>query len=371
MTEPGGQLIGRSAAVRLLEERIDCAARSDAKVLISGESGVGKEIAARLIHQRSARRLAALVAINCAGLPDSLLESELFGHMRGSFTGAHRDRAGLLEMAHGGTLFLDEVAEMSLRMQALVLRFLETGELQRVGSQFASHRVNARVITATNRNITERVMAREFREDLYYRLNVLRLRVPPLRERREDVPLLLGHFLQEYSQRHRLPMPVLSAEAVTRLEAYRWPGNIRELKNVVERLVVHSTGGTIGPGDLPLEIVSELHDPSSVQNAEPGAPTPAEAAFERMVGNRESFWSAVYSPFMARELTREDVRSAVERGLERTSGSYRDLVDLFNMGEADYKRFLHFLRKHDCRLASSRDPSRPPTTAAEGQSAPA
>src|SRR5437660_4263519 len=184
------KLVGASPALSEIEQEIDCAARSDAKVLITGESGVGKDIVARLIHQRS-RRTGSFVTINCAGVPDSLLESELFGHVRGSFTGAYRDKPGLVSMADQGSLFLDELGEMSLRMQALLLRFVETGEIQRVGSERIDGRVDVRIIAATNRNLQERIESKDFREDLYYRLNVIRLEIPPLRARGEDVMLLL------------------------------------------------------------------------------------------------------------------------------------------------------------------------------------
>ncbi|MGH9408582.1 MAG: sigma 54-interacting transcriptional regulator, partial [Vicinamibacterales bacterium] len=181
-------LIGTSDAIRKAEEDIASAAPSSAKVLITGETGVGKEVVARLIHGRSARRLCPMVTVNCAGVPDTLLESELFGHDRGSFTGAYRDKPGLLEAAGNGTVFLDEVGEMSARMQAVLLRFLETGELQRVGTNRAQTRVDVRVIAATNRDLLAQVASGAFREDLYYRLNVIRIAMPPLRERREDVP---------------------------------------------------------------------------------------------------------------------------------------------------------------------------------------
>ena len=220
-TDIGERLIGCSAAVRDLEQEVECAARSDAKVLITGESGVGKEILARLIHRRSARAHAQLLTINCAGLPDSLLESELFGHVRGAFTGAYRDKVGLLEMAHRGTIFMDEVGEMSLRMQALLLRFLESGEIQRVGSDRPQTRVDVRVIAATNRNLIERIATKDFREDLYYRLNVIHLTVPPLRERREDIPDLLDYFLRAYAERHGVPTPTLVARGA--LAAGRLP----------------------------------------------------------------------------------------------------------------------------------------------------
>ena len=165
-----------------------------------------------------------MVTINCAGLPDSLLESELFGHVRGSFTGAYRDKPGLLELAHNGTIFMDEVGEMSLRMQALLLRFLESGEIQRVGAERPQARVNVRVIAATNRNLTERIASKDFREDLYYRLNVIHLTIPPLRERREDVPELLAHFIAHYSKRHSMPAPSVTPEAMGYLVAYALAG---------------------------------------------------------------------------------------------------------------------------------------------------
>src|ERR687891_1259079 len=189
-------MVGVSAAIRGVEEELDHAARCDAKVLITGESGVGKEIVARLIHDRSSRSRGPLTTINCAGFPDSLLETELFGHVKGSFTDAYRDKRGWLEVANGGTIFMDEVGEMSLRMQALLLRFLETGEVQRVGSERRMSPLDVRVVTATHRKLIDRIADKTFREDLYYRLNVVHIEVPPLRERREDVFPLLTHFLR-------------------------------------------------------------------------------------------------------------------------------------------------------------------------------
>jgi transcriptional regulator with PAS, ATPase and Fis domain len=347
MREDTEELIGRSAAIRSLDEEITYAARSDAKVLVTGESGAGKEVLARLIHRRSHRARNQLMTINCAGLPDSLLESELFGHVRGSFTGAYRDKTGLLELGHLGTVFMDEVGEMSLRMQALLLRFLETGEIQRVGSDRAQTRVDVRVIAATNRNLTERIAAREFREDLYYRLNVIHLTMPALRERREDVPDLLDHFLRYYAERHRLPKPQVAPDAMAQLVAYRWPGNVRELKNFVERLVLRTRTGVITSADLPAEIVP----PPQLVTA-PAAPRSqvVDSMFDRMVRGHESFWSVVYDPFMLRDMTRDDLRAIVSRGLEQTRGSYRILVELFGMPASDYKRFLNFLRKHECQV---------------------
>jgi transcriptional regulator with PAS, ATPase and Fis domain len=346
MYEEGDQLIGRSPAICELREELQYAARSDAKILITGESGVGKEVLARLIHKQSNRSRAQLVTMNCAGLPDSLLESELFGHVRGSFTGAYRDKPGLLETAHNGTIFMDEVGEMSLRMQALLLRFLESGEIQRVGAERPQARVNVRVITATNRNLTERIVSKEFREDLYYRINVIHLTVPALRDRSEDIPELLEHFVAYYSTRHSLPVPKLVPEALSHLVAYGWPGNVRELKNFVERLVLRARSGLITPADLPMEVVP----PPQAPVREPVRGAAIERMYDRMINGHESFWTVVYEPFMSRDMTRDDLRALVSRGLEQTRGSYRILVQMFNMPEADYKRFLNFLRKHDCQM---------------------
>jgi len=348
MRENGEHLIGQSPAICELREELEYAARSDAKILITGESGVGKEVLARLIHKQSNRARAQLVTINCAGLPDSLLESELFGHVRGSFTGAYRDKTGLLELAHGGTVFMDEVGEMSLRMQALLLRFLETGEIQRVGGDRAQTRVDVRVIAATNRNLVDKIAAREFREDLYYRINVIHLTMPALRDRREDIPEMLEYFLHIYSNRHGLPQPQLTPEAHAQLVAYKWPGNVRELKNFIERLVLRNRSGVIGVSELP----SEIMPPPPSMPAQPGQPRcqVVNSMFDRMVKGHESFWTVVYEPFMSRDMTRDDLRALISRGLEQTRGSYRILVQMFNMPEADYKRFLNFLRKHDCQM---------------------
>jgi len=352
------RLVGRSDAIRKIDEEVDLAARSDAKVLITGETGVGKEVVARLIHQRSPRASARLVTLNCAGVPDSLLESEFFGHTRGSFTGAYRDKPGLLEGAPNGTVFLDEIGEMSTRMQAMLLRFLESGEIQRVGADRPHTRVNVRLIAATNRDLQSRIAAGEFREDLFFRLNVIRVEIPPLRERAEDVPLLIEHYLDAYSRLHKVPVMSVSPDAMDALVSYRWPGNVRELKNVVERIVLKTDGEAVGYDDLPAEVV---RTPSSA----PGAVatrhddvalklTPADELTSLMLNHGESFWSVVYPVFMSRDLTRADLRKIVQVGLEQTNGNYRLLVQLFNMPKEDYKRFLSFLRKHDCHLPFQR-----------------
>jgi len=352
------RLIGQSEGIELLRADIDCAARSDAKVLITGETGVGKEVVARLIHQRSARSSAPLVTVNCAGLPDSLLESELFGHVRGSFTGAYRDKPGLLEMAPNGTVFLDEVGEMSTRMQVVLLRFLETGEIQRIGSNRSHARVNVRLITATNRDLQGHISSGAFREDLYFRLNVIRLCIPPLRDRREDIPLLIDYFLDAYGRQHNVSRPEVTPPAMDALVEHRWPGNIRELKNVIERLILKSTGHPIRPADLPGDVFA-TRAAAAVAGAEKPAGTVGNTSVvdklaARIFDRGESFWTAVYPDFMSRDLTRDDLRKLVQMGLERSNGNYRLLVQHFNMPTADYKRFLSFLRKHSCHLPFQR-----------------
>jgi DNA-binding NtrC family response regulator len=349
----GSTLIGRSQALKVVHQEVEYAARSDAKVLITGASGVGKEVVAHLIHQRSRRRHAPMLTINCAAMPDTLLESELFGHARGSFTDAYRDKRGLFEAANSGTVFMDEVGEMSLRMQALLLRFLETGEIQRVGDERNRVNANVRVVAATNRRLPERIAAGEFREDLYYRLNVIHITIPPLRERKDDVTPLLDHFLRLFAVEHGVPLPQCSPDAVAALEAYDWPGNVRELRNIAERLTCRCPGGVIHAEDLPLEVRTGSPVVDSAPSRVAG-PAPAQALLDRILLKGESFWDVAYEPFMARDLTREDVRHLVRVGLEQTRGNYKALVQLFNMEPQDYKRFLNFLRKYGCHMPFQR-----------------
>jgi transcriptional regulator with PAS, ATPase and Fis domain len=363
------RLVGASPAIINLQEEIHYAARCDAKVLVTGESGAGKEIVARLIHASSARSRSQLVTVNCAALSETLLETELFGHVRGSFTGAYRDRLGAFEQAHRGTVFMDEIGETSPRMQGLLLRFLETGEIQRVGSDQVQNRVDVRVIAATNRVLVDSVANKTFREDLYYRLNVIHLRVPALRERVEDIPVLLEFFIDQFARQYQMERPTLSAEALQTLTDHAWPGNVRELKNVVERLVVRGRSGAIGRDDLPLEVLRSAPVAQAAVPTTPATRPAADMLFERMVNGGESFWSSVYAPFMARDLTRDDLRTIVRKGLERTSGNYKVMVELFNMPADDYKRFLGFLRKYQCHMpfqqfrsaSTSRDAGRQPS----------
>jgi len=342
------QLIGTSVAVMDLQAEIDRVARSDAKVLITGESGTGKELVALAIHTRSPRAERTFIPVNCAGLPETLLESELFGHVKGSFTGAYRDKPGKLEIAHEGTIFLDEIGEMTLRMQGLLLRFLETGELQKVGADRAVGAVNVRVIAATNKNLADLIGQGQFREDLYYRLNVIHLHVPPLRERKEDIPALIDHFLRNLTRNATNGMKVLSPEAYSALTEYPWPGNVRELENVIERLIVTARSDAIGPDDLPIEIRSQRS--VVVRPKRERRRTIADDLYKRLVEDRESFWTAVYPLYMQREITKSNVRDLIRKALEEARGNYKIVTRMFNMDPHDYKKFLNFLRKHDCQL---------------------
>ena len=347
-----GELIGTSAPIVDLVQEIERIARSDAKVLVTGESGVGKELVASAIHKRSGRASRQLVTVNCAGLPETLLESELFGHVKGSFTGAYRDKIGKLELADGGTIFLDEIAEMTPRMQGLLLRFMETGELQKVGTDRVTTRVNVRVIAATNRNLRDMIAAGAFREDLFYRLNVIHLTVPALRERREDIPLLIEHFLAQFSRSNGngngRSAKTLAADTMKLLCEYSWPGNVRELENVIERLVVTGRSDAILPEELPMEV--RMHSNVSLRPKRERRRTVADDLYKRLTEERESFWATVYPLYMEREITKGNVRDLVRKGLEEARGNYKIVARIFNMEQRDYKRFLNFLRKHDCQV---------------------
>jgi len=354
-------LLGDSAPINEVREAIASAARTNAKVLILGETGVGKEVVAQLIHAHSARSSRAFVAVNCSGIPETLLESELFGHARGSFTGAYRDKVGLVRQADRGTLFLDELGEMSLRMQAVLLRFAETGEVQAVGSDQPGGRADVRLITATNRDLRAQIELGAFREDLYYRLNVIQIHVPPLRDRGEDILMLFEHYLEHASNTHGLPKPTLTPEAAQQLLRYGWPGNVRELRNVTERVVLRNRPRPLTPDDLPLEIRG-VQSSSTPTTAVAAAGSPAESSAPREPGADrvqqlwdrmqvgEDFWAVVREAFRARELTRGELAALVDRGLQETRGSYRALLKVFRLPASDYKRLHAFLYQQQCNL---------------------
>ncbi len=239
-----GEIIGRSPALGAILSQIELVAPTEANVLITGESGTGKELVAREIHNRSSRKQRTLIKVNCASIPKELYESEFFGHIKGAFTGAVKDRAGRFELADRGTLFLDEVGEIPLDLQSKLLRVLQEGTYEKVGDDKTRH-VDVRIISATNRNLKEDMQAGKFRQDLYYRLNVFPIEVPPLRERMEDLPALATQFLQTASQKLNVPLSRITQANLLDLQAYGWPGNIRELQNVMERAAILSKGGKL------------------------------------------------------------------------------------------------------------------------------
>ena len=252
-------IIGNSPAIQPVFSRMEKILHTDSTVLILGESGTGKELVARAIHFNGARKDKPFVAINCGAIPAELLESELFGHMRGSFTGAVADKPGKFELANNGTIFLDEIGTMPLHLQMKLLRVLQEQEVERVGSTRQT-KLNVRVISATNADLIEKIERTEFREDLYYRLNVIPIHLPPLRERREDIPLLAKHFLKKICTEMRTPELELSSEAISALESYDWPGNVREMENVIERAVALSEGTILDSQDLPPQIAGSTEE---------------------------------------------------------------------------------------------------------------
>jgi transcriptional regulator with PAS, ATPase and Fis domain len=357
LEQPG--FVVASRAMTELLTMAERAAESPAKVLITGESGVGKDLVARYIHSQSSRRLAPFVAVNCAGVTETLLESELFGHVRGSFTGAYRDKRGKLQLAHRGTLFLDEVGEMSLRMQALLLRFLENGEIQAVGSDQSQARVDVRVVAATNRNLSDLVAAGQFREDLLYRLRVIHLHVPPLRERPEDVHALIRHFLARSGRELNF-----TDDALRAFVRYRWPGNVRELLNVVEQLVWLSASGLVEFEHLP---VSMRSGPGLMMPVDDRRRQVADELYDALVKQGASFWEHVYPMFLARDITRHDLRQLVRRGLLESRGRYKALLTLFGMSSRDYRRFMNFLAAHECGVGFREFRDALPTSDAESE----
>jgi DNA-binding NtrC family response regulator len=255
LTEGRWEMVGKSPAMAALYAQIAKVAPTRTRVLITGESGTGKELVARALHRESTLRSKSFVKVNCAAIPPELIESELFGHERGAFTGASARKKGLFEMADGGTIFLDEVGDMIVSAQAKVLRVLQSGEFTRVGGE-QTLKADVRVLAATNRDLQAAVAGGQFREDLYFRLAVVPLRAPALRERADDIPLLCRAFVEQICRENGLKVKTISPEALEILSAYQWPGNVRELRNVIERLVILSDEG-IGVGDLPEEIVAE------------------------------------------------------------------------------------------------------------------
>jgi len=311
-------MIGESEAIRRLQSEIRLAAPTNGRVLIQGENGTGKELVARLVHHHSLRRDGPFVEVNCAAIPDEIIESELFGHVRGSFTGAVRDKQGKFLAADGGTLFLDEVGDMSLKTQAKVLRVLQEQKFEPVGSTTAVQ-VNVRVIAATNKDLPAEIKRGTFREDLFFRLNVIPFVVPPLRDRSEDIPLLVAHFLSEFSEEYGKRRKEIAPEAIRALQGYPWPGNVRELRNLVERLVIMVPGSRIGVEDLPDFLGAR---PAA---AEPAVPRVFDTGMT-MQEAREEFERAFLAKRL-QEMNGNVSRTAESVGLER-SHLYRKLKAL-------------------------------------------
>lgn len=266
ISEKKYKLIGESQKMTQLKDTIAKVARTNSTVLIIGESGTGKELIARNIFMHSSRRKQKFVQVNCAAIPEELIESELFGHEKGSFTGAYEKKIGKFDNAHKGTIFLDEIGDLSLKAQAKVLRVLEEGEIQRVGSP-EIRKIDVRVIAATNKELKEEIKKGNFREDLFFRLNVVPVNSPSLRERREDIPLLMDHFVEYFSQEHNFKRKNFSAKAIELFKQYEWKGNVRELRNLVERLLIMSSGSTINETDLPESMIEE-HENTAFSFAE-------------------------------------------------------------------------------------------------------
>jgi two-component system, NtrC family, response regulator HydG len=306
-----GQMIGGSPAFRRMITLVEQIADSSATVLIQGESGTGKELVARTIHERSGRRAGPFVAVNCAALPETLLESELFGYEKGAFTGAAGRKEGRFELASGGTLFLDEVADLSLVTQPKILRVLQEGEFERLGGT-RTLQVDVRIVAATNQDLADMVKEKRFREDLYYRLNVITIRVPPLRERHEDIRLLAQYYLRIYGAKNGRTLEGFSAEAVDRLESYAWPGNVRELENLVERSVILARKDRIDAEDLPDEIMGVKRPPRDAILELVG--TPLEEIEQRLLD--ETLRITGGNKTQAAKLLGIDVRT-VARKLER------------------------------------------------------
>ena len=312
-------LVGESPAIEGLLRTIEKVSKTDSTVLITGESGTGKELVARAIHDNSQRREGPLVTVNCGAIPGDLLEAELFGHVKGAFTGATQNRVGRFEIANGGTLFLDEVGDIPLHLQVKLLRVLQTRQFEVVGSS-KTVQVDVRIIAATNADLEAAVQKREFREDLYYRLNVIPVKIPPLRERKSDIPMLISHFIERLNRLtgHSVELP--AGEILEALMAYDWPGNVRELENLMERLVILKGQGSVDLGDLPHRIFRSFAE-GKPDGA--GAISMSEWEFPRMVlPNSGIDLKAVVAAFE---------NHLVDQALARTSGNKNRASELLKM----------------------------------------
>jgi two-component system response regulator PilR (NtrC family) len=317
-------IIGQSPKMRAIFELIQTIAPQTSRVLITGESGTGKELVARAIHENSARADAPFITINCGAFPETLLESELFGYMKGAFTGANENRLGLFQAAHGGTLFMDEIGNMTLTMQVKLYRVLQEGKVRPIGSTDETD-VDVRIIAATNKNFEKEIAEGRFREDLYYRLSVIPIQLPPLRERREDIPMLARHFLEKFRKAMDKHIEGVSAEAMSRLESYDWPGNVRELENTMERAVALEGGPEISTRVLPDRIAGIAPSAYSVASVEGQPAFPAEGLdFEREIALAE--------------------RRYLQAALQKADGVRTQAAELLKIS---YRSFRHYAKKHN------------------------
>ncbi|OLC95916.1 MAG: hypothetical protein AUH86_10890 [Acidobacteria bacterium 13_1_40CM_4_58_4] len=316
-------IIGQSPKMRAIFDLIQTVAPQASRVLVTGESGTGKELVARAIHENSLRAQAPFITINCGAFPETLLESELFGYMKGSFTGANENRQGLFQAAHGGTLFMDEIGNMSLTMQVKLYRVLQEGKVRPIGSTEESD-VDVRIIAATNKEFEKEIAEGRFREDLYYRLSVIPIHVPALRERREDIPLLARHFLERFRKSMEKPIEGIAPETMTKLEAYEWPGNVRELENTMERAVALETGREISVRVLPDRIAGYAASGSGALMGSQAMEFPEEGVdFEKVIATAE--------------------RQYLQAALEKAGGVRTRAAELLKI---TYRSFRHFAKKH-------------------------
>jgi len=315
-------IIGQSPKMRAIFDLIQTVAPQTSRILITGESGTGKELVARAIHENSARANAPFITINCGAFPETLLESELFGYVKGAFTGANDNRRGLFQAAHGGTLFMDEIGNMNLAMQVKLFRVLQEGKVRPLGSTEELD-VDVRVIAATNKDLEKAIAGGEFREDLFYRLSVIPIHVPALRERREDIPLLALHFLENFRKTMEKPIEGISPKSMSYLETYDWPGNVRELENTIERAVALETGPEIGVAVLPERVAGNLGTRSPNGVHQDGAELPEGINFERVIADTEKRY--------------------LQAALEKANGVRTQAAELLNIS---YRSFRHYAKKH-------------------------
>src|ERR1700736_5387801 len=317
-------IIGHSPKMRAIFEMVQTIAPQSSRVLITGETGTGKELIARAVHENSSRAQQPFITINCGAFPETLLESELFGYMKGAFTGANENRQGLFRAAHGGTLFLDEIGNMPLPMQVKLYRVLQEGKVRPIGSTEESD-VDVRIIAATNKDFEKEIAEGRFREDLYYRLSVIPIQVPPLRERREDIPLLARHFLKTFRKAMEKPVESISPEAMRRLESYDWPGNVRELENTMERAVALETSSEVSLRVLPDRIAGYASGATSAASGSPSLAFPPEGVdFEKEIAAAE--------------------RGYLQAALEKAEGVRTRAAELLKIS---YRSFRHYAKKHN------------------------